>query len=199
MSIGTHVETLAGQSREAEPDALVEFMVGYQAGDEECFDRLYDQLVSPLRGYLISLTRNADLAGDLLQETFLQLHRSRRTYRPPGSVKAWAFGIARNVYLMSLRSKARRREVQLPEELAAALSVPSEAGRVVDAELLGRAMAELSPEHREALVLHHLWGFSFAEIAGIVGVSRGAAKVRAHRAVKKLRGAIESKTARPEA
>lgn len=191
MPIGTHVETLAGQSREAEPDALVEFMVGYQAGDEECFDHLYDQLVSPLRGYLISLTRNADLAGDLLQETFLQLHRSRRTYRPPGSVKAWAFGIARNVYLMGLRTKTRRREVQLPEELVAELSVPSEADRIVNSDLLRGAIVQLSSEHREALLLHHVWGFSFTQIAGIVGVSRGAAKVRAHRGAKKLRTLIE--------
>ncbi len=191
MSIGTDLADSRTELAKAEPDALVELMVGYQAGIEECFDQLYDRLLPPLRGYLISLTRNLDLASDLLQEAFLQLHRSRQTYRPPRSVKAWAFGITRNVYLMSRRASARRKEVQLPEELARELAVPSQVRRIVDADLLRRAMVDLSREQREALLLHHVWGFSFEEIAGIVGTSRGAAKVRAHRGAKKLRAEIE--------
>ncbi len=168
-------------------------MVGYQAGDEACFDRLYDQLQVPLKGYLIALSRNRDLAVDLLQEVFLQLHRSRRTYRPPGSVKAWAFGIARNVYLMDRRRSVRRREDPLDDDAPPVVSLPSHEGRVVAKSTLEGALAELPLDQSEILYLRHQWGLSFAEIGGICGVSAGAVRVRAHRALKKLREAIDER------
>ena len=81
-------------------------MIGYQAGSLEMFEELFDALSPGLRGYLVSLTRDLDRAQDLLQETFLQMHRSRHTYTPPRPVKPWAFGIARHVHLMDRRWQA---------------------------------------------------------------------------------------------
>ena len=61
-----------------------------------------------LRGYLLSQCRDAALADDLSQETFMQIHRSRRTYEPGRPVTPWVFAIARHVYLMNRRATARR-------------------------------------------------------------------------------------------
>jgi DNA-directed RNA polymerase specialized sigma24 family protein len=52
---------------------------------------------------------------------------------------------------------------------------------------LARALDELPPDRREAVVLHHVWGFRFDEIASRLGIREGAARLRAHRGIKALR------------
>src|SRR5205814_4864123 len=83
-------------------------MRGYLDGRIEAFDALYAACAGRLRGYLLSQCRDATLADDLLQETFMQIHRSRRTYQPGLPVTPWIYGIARHVYLMKRRSTGRR-------------------------------------------------------------------------------------------
>ena len=94
------------------PDAteaeLCTFMQAYLDGRIEAFDQLYAAFAGRLRGYLLSQCRDAALADDLLQETFMQIHRSRRTYQPGRPVTPWFYAIARHVYLMKRRSAGRR-------------------------------------------------------------------------------------------
>ena len=143
---------------------LPALMMAYQAGELSAFERLYERLAPPLRQYLRSLTFDPATAEDLLQEAFLQIHRSRRSYRPPKPVMPWAFSIARNVYRMNRRS-AGRLEVR-------------------------RALFQLPADRREALLLHHVWGLSFGEIGGLLGIRGGTAKLRAHRALTALRSLL---------
>ena len=72
-------------------------MQAYLDGDIEAFDALYGAFAGRLRGYLLSQCRDATLADDLLQETFMQIHRSRRTYQPGRPVTPWIYAIARHV------------------------------------------------------------------------------------------------------
>src|SRR6476661_7666387 len=88
--------------------ALCTLMQGYLDGHLEAFDGLHAAFAGRLRGYLLSLCRDPALADDLVQETFMQIHRSRRTYEPGRPVTPWVFAIARNVYLMNRRSTGRR-------------------------------------------------------------------------------------------
>ena len=163
------------------------WMAAYQAGEARAFEQFYHRLAPKIRKYLISLTLNVSRAEDLLQETFLQIHRSRHTYTPPRPVEPWAFGVARHVYLMDCRAWARRRRLEVePDEDLPELPVPPESAGSEDRTVLRRAVATLSDERREPLLLHHVWGFSFQEIAGMLGIREGAAKVRAHRARKEL-------------
>lgn len=106
-------------AREAknEEAALSALMEGYLAGRIEAFDGLYAVLSGRLRGYLLSQCRDAGLADDLLQDTFMQIHRSRRTYEPGRPVTPWVFAIARHVYLMNRRSAGRR--LRFEETMAA--------------------------------------------------------------------------------
>ena len=83
-------------------------MSAYQAGSIEAFERLYVTLAPSLLGYLSSLVRDRSDAQDLLQEAFLQIHRSRHTYRPDLPVKPWVFAIARHMWLMDRRTRSRR-------------------------------------------------------------------------------------------
>ena len=164
-----------------EQDELGRLMTAYQAGALEAFERLYAALAPALVAYLTALSRDRVHAQDLLQEAFLQIHRSRRAYRPELPVKPWVFTIARHVWLMDRRTRARR-PVTGPD-----LPVPAEVERLADRDTLRRALGALLPDRREALLLHHVWGFSFAEIGQLLGIRADAAKLRSSRGMADLR------------
>ncbi len=83
-------------------------MAEYQAGSVEAFDRLHDALAPALKAYLASLTRDSTRADDLLQGTFLQIHRARASHTPGEAVRPWVFAIAKRVFLMHVRGTKRR-------------------------------------------------------------------------------------------
>ena len=162
-------------------------MVEYQAGEMAAFERIHQHMAPRLRKYLISLTLSVPRAEDLLQETFLQIHRSRHTYTPPRPLAPWAFGVARHVYLMDCRAWSRRRRLEVePADELPEIPVPALGEGVANRDWVRRAVADLPEDRREPLLLHHIWGFSFKEIAGMLGIREGAAKVRAHRGRKQL-------------
>lgn len=165
-------------------------MCRYQDGDIQAFDALHRALAEPLRAYLCSLTRDRIRADDLLQETFLQIHRSRASYRRDRPVRPWAFGVARYVFLMDRRSRHSRPRDALRE--SAEFDRPTTElfeDSIVVREALGRRLDYLTEAQREALLLHHVWGYSFGEIAERLGIHVSTAKVRAHRGVARLRDA----------
>ncbi len=170
------------------PERLAELMLAYQDGDLEAFEGLFGALSVPLRNYLTSLTRDRSRGEDLMQETFLQMHRSRHTYLPGRPVKPWAFGIARHVFLMDRRSRLRRARHEAPasDELPE-IPVAPLAELFPDREDLGSAVAGVAKDRREALLLRHVWGFSFREIGGMLGITERAAKLRSFRAMQDLR------------
>ncbi len=180
--------------RKAEEERLIELMVGYQKGSMDDFSALYTALSTPLVRYLWTFVRNATTAEDLLQETFLQIHRARHTYTPRRPVRPWVYAITRHVALMHLRS-ARRRKEYLPAEDLPEVPVPPEMNRLADRTTVFRLLAKLPRSAQEVLILHHLLGMSFNEIGAILGLATGTAKVRAHRALKSLREMIEQEGA----
>lgn len=181
-------ERQASDEERRDDDGLVDLMVAYQDGQLEAFEKIFETLAPGLRGYLISLTRRPDRAEDLLQETFLQMHRSRQSYSPPRPVKPWAFGIARNVWLMDRRSAARRSKHERPayDELPD-LPIEPVARMFPQTSDLGEALREVQEDRREALLLHHVWGFRYREIGAMLGITERAAKLRAFRGVQDLR------------
>jgi len=176
-----------GDDRERE-EALALLMVAYQNGDAMAFEALYGGVAGPIFGYLRALTRDAARAEDLLQETFLQVHRVRHTFEPGRPVKPWLYAIARNVFLMDRRAAGRRgRHEGLADDELPDVPVPPEVESLADRDAVRRALAQLPPDRREAIVLHHVAGLSFQEVAAVLGVTAGAAKLRAHRGVVELR------------
>jgi RNA polymerase sigma-70 factor (ECF subfamily) len=172
-------------------------MAAYQAGRIDGFEGLYAAVASPLRRYLVMLTRDVATADDLLQESFLQVHRSRHTYDPDKPVQPWVFAVARHVFLMHARA-TRRRLAQigpLPDNVE--VPVPPEVEGLADRIRLRAALDQIRPERREALLLHHVWGFSFGEIAAVLGITEAAAKLRSSRGMADLRGVLGK--GRPEA
>jgi RNA polymerase sigma-70 factor (ECF subfamily) len=171
-------------------------MEGYQKGDAASFEHLYGKLAPQLRGYLAFTTGNSTQADELLQETFLQIHRSRHTYRPPRPVRPWAFAIARHVFKMELRKRRRREkhETRFPES---PWTFPEAVERVVFRESVKEALAHIPSDRREALVLHHALGLSFAEIGALLGIREGTAKLRAYRGLTRIRELLKEKREAP--
>src|SRR5437764_8225371 len=156
---------------------LVAHMRNYLDGRMEGFDALHAALAGRIRGYLLSLCRDRTLADDLTQDTFLQMHRSRRTYEPGRPVTPWVFAIARHVYLMNRRSTGRR--LRFENTLAAdaksdQLFVDTPAA-LADVDAVRRALDGVPEDQREALLLHHIEGWSFNDIAKRLGIRVNAA------------------------
>lgn len=181
----------AGPAAEQDEEELVRLMTEYQAGRLEAFERLYLRLAPGLRGYFAAATRSSEAADDLVQETFMEVHRSRRLYLPPLPVRPWAFGVARNVLRRHRRATWRRSRQE--ESAATAVAPPGRFGGArpaVERTDLDDALRRLPAGRRDAFLLHHLHGFSFEQVAERLRIGAGAAKLRSSRAMRALRFAL---------
>jgi RNA polymerase sigma-70 factor (ECF subfamily) len=169
-------------------DDLVSLMVAYQAGGLDAFEGLYASLAPQLRRHFAA-TGPAGL--DLVQETFLEIHRSRHTYTPPLPVTPWVFGVARNVARRHWR-RHRRRDARLValESAPAPVAPGSEREPAIPAADVETALLRVPPAGRDAWLMHHLHGLTFPEIADRLRIETSAARLRAHRAMVVLRTAL---------
>jgi RNA polymerase sigma-70 factor, ECF subfamily len=178
-------------SDEKDPDCeLVAEMVAYQAGDLEAFQRLFRTLASELGSFFAATVRDVSLCDDLVQETFLALHRVRQTYLPPLPVRPWVFGIARNVERRHRRVWRRRGAHETPFDDADAQATRISEDTALERRDLASALRRLPASRREAWVLHHVHGLSFAEIAARLRIGLDAAKLRSSRAMIALRALL---------
>ena len=167
-------------------------MIRYQAGSLDAFEEIYARIAPGVSRYLWHLAGGSEIADDLLQETFLQMHRSRAAYNPTYAVRPWVFGLARNVFLMNRRAARQWAKIHESREDLPEFPVLPEADRLGSQDEIRRCVAHLPPDQAEALLLHHEWGFSFEEIAGMLGISAAAARARASRGMADLRAALNS-------
>ena len=167
-------------------------MRDYQAGRFDAFDEIYALMAPMLRRYLLAQSRDAAKADDLVQETFLQIHRARHTFNPEFPLTPWAMAIARHVWLMHHRTASRRpRETDDVTEMD--LPVRAEAASFADRMDVRRALGQVAALRRDALIQHHLLGFSFKEIADRAGIAETAAKLRSSRGMTQLRSILKGK------
>jgi len=178
---------------EPEDPRLRILMAEYQAGSVEAFDRLHDALAPVLKAYLSGLARDPIRAEDLLQETFLQMHRARAVHIPGEAVRPWVFAIAKRVFLMHRRSAVRREQRDLlAGDMLIATAAPLESDRLQARAQVESVLRQVSSDRRRAFMLHHLFGFSFKEIAAKLGIEPGAAKIRSSRAASVMRALLRA-------
>jgi RNA polymerase sigma-70 factor (ECF subfamily) len=186
------------------PTVESELMIRYCDGDASAFRELYARVAPRLLGYLVRMVGSRPAAEDLLQQTFLKVHRARAAYVRGADPLPWIYAIAHRTFLDDARSRnrARVRVARDPEtvpEPRADLEGRAEGmaePQASDPELTRAALdalARLPVTQREAVVLTKLEGKSIAEAAAITGASPGAMKVRAHRGYQALRKALEDK------
>jgi RNA polymerase sigma-70 factor, ECF subfamily len=180
-----------GLSDQEQELRLVQLMVAYQSGDLAAFEQLYDALAGQLRQYFLNAERDRSVADDLVQDAFLEMHRSRRTYTPPLAVRPWAFGVARNVLARRRRAAyAYKQQEQTLDSDAVTPTTHTSEVPVSDVIDIEHALASLPASTREPWLLHHIFGLSFDSIAARLGITAMAAKLRSSRATQALRSAL---------
>jgi RNA polymerase sigma-70 factor (ECF subfamily) len=141
-------------------------------------------IVPHLRAFARSLTQDADSADDLVQDTIVRAMDARQQFTPGTNFKAWMFTILRNLHVNGLRRKYRTQPL---DDVSASLhSVPAAQDSSLEYADLRRALAQLSHDQREVLVLVGATGFSYEEAAAICGCAVGTIKSRLSRARREL-------------
>lgn len=167
-------------------------MIRYvETGDRVAFEALFSRHGPRLYGTFRRTVGSDAIAQDLVQQTFLHLHRARRDYQHDRAFRPWLYAIAMNVRREHFRRLQRRPEQSFDPERHPEPRVAPEVSSASD-RAVRRALGELPEHQREVVVLHWYEGLSFKEIASAVGASHSAVKVRAHRAYTQLRALLGS-------
>jgi RNA polymerase sigma factor (sigma-70 family) len=156
------------------------------------FDQLYRTSRDDLYAYVASLLHDGPAAEEVTATAFERAYRKRHRFDPGrGEPRAWLFGIARNAALDELRRRGRQAELAAEPADLDAPAVDSGAERSEQRLALRAALTTLAPRERELIALKFFAGLDNAEIAQVVGISESNAGTRLHRAVTKLREALD--------
>jgi RNA polymerase sigma-70 factor (ECF subfamily) len=167
-------------------------MSAYLQGDQSAFDALFRAYGPMLFRYFVRHGKRAFDAHDLVQQTFLHIHRSRADYRLGEPVRPWLFTIARNVSHDHGRRQQRRPELICDVDTYQAIEPTSDS--LLHSErtrALAIALEQLPGEHRDLLSEHWFEDRSWIEIASRNGVHATTLRVRAHRACLQLRQMLD--------
>jgi RNA polymerase sigma-70 factor (ECF subfamily) len=156
-------------------------------------EELYTQYSSQIYTYLYRFTKSREEAEDLMQETFLRACKALPRIREPLKVSSWLYKIATNVAYDALRRRhlvtwlsldvwKEEREAEYPSGMA---DDPAE--QVSEAECVHMAFAQLPAGYRQALLCYGAEGYSYAEVAQVVGIAQSGVKMYISRARKRLR------------
>jgi len=168
-----------------------DLFAAYVAGDRDAFRQLFDRYSGPLTRLMRQQIRNPQDAGELVQQTFLQLHRARRDFRQGARLKPWLYTIALNLRRGWFRTRGRRPETPLdPARHPLPTVDPVDLTRGEDAQRVRTALEGLTATQREVIELHWFEELSFPEVAQVLGANVNTVKVRAHRGYKVLRAAL---------
>lgn len=166
-------------------------MLAVRGGELDALGELFERHHGPLFGFLVKVTGHRPAAEDIAQVVFERMLKYRHTYRDEGSFTAWMYHLARRCAADHFRKSAAAPTAHDPADLQYhSDDAPHARDRATasdDQALLRTALAHLDRDDREVLLLSRFQELSFAEIAGILECSVGAAKVRAHRALHELR------------
>ncbi|RRD36800.1 sigma-70 family RNA polymerase sigma factor [Leucobacter sp. OH2974_COT-288] len=171
-----------------------------KAATRERFEREALQHLDQLYGAAMKMTRHPQNAQDLVQETFLKAFAAFDKFTAGTNLKAWLYRIMTNTYINGYRKAQREPFLNPVDELADwqlgdAVSATSTASRSAEAEAIDNtpdavvvaALNELRDDYRIAVVLADVEGFSYQEIADILGIPLGTVMSRLHRGRKQLR------------
>ncbi len=155
------------------------------AGDTRAFERLYREHSGRVYGLCLRMTRDAQLAEDCTQDTFINAWKALKQFETRSSLGTWLHRIAVNVSLGKRRKATPVLEPQ-PEDADGTLGGWTLETPVEERELES-AIGDLPDGARDALVLHALYGYSHGEAAQMLGIAEGTCKAQLHRARKLLR------------
>ena len=173
-------------------DDLDELVMAAKAGDRAAFDALVRATYVDTYTLAHRLTGDDEDARDVTQETYLRAYRGLRRFRGDAQFTTWLYRITANCASTHLGRRARHRHEELRDDLPVDDPMPGHdpVGRAEHAALRDRvnvALRSLPPRLRAVIVLRDIYDLPHEAIAAELGISESAAKVRLHRARRKLR------------
>ncbi len=174
-----------------------ELVARARTGDVMAFSALVSRYQAPVIHFCQRMVSSREDAEDLAQQCFVRLYKSLARLEPRAKFSTALFGIARNLTLNFLRDEKRRgrgKRQELPEAMPDDLGTrPDEQARRGELEeRLHQELMQLSPQHREVLLLREFEGFDYENIARIVGCRKGTVRSRLARAREQLRQRLEA-------
>lgn len=170
------------------PDHENRVLQRFRAGEMDAFETLFRSHQQAVYGWLLRIVRNPAQAEDLTVETFWRIFRARERFDPAREFGAWARTIATRTAMDWLR--IRRDETELP----ATLQAPCVSDPGVTEEIrrkTAEALARLPPSLRVAAMLAVVEEMPNKQVAEVLGISTGAAKLRVFRALRILRRELQ--------
>jgi RNA polymerase sigma factor (sigma-70 family) len=174
----------------------------YLAGDQQAFEALVQRYSSPLFNFICRFLNDYDMACDILQQVFLQLHISLPTLRTGEPLKAWLFQVARNrcldelrrkhaIHFSELQASAEDDELSPLDAMPDTQPLPEEIAERNDLQArLQEAIAVLPPKFRAVVTLRYASQLSFSEIGQALNMPEATAKTYFQRAKPLLRTAL---------
>ncbi|TMA91770.1 MAG: sigma-70 family RNA polymerase sigma factor [Deltaproteobacteria bacterium] len=173
-----------------------------QTGDAQAFRALVERYQRRVVQLALAMTKDADEAMDIAQETFVRVHRYLPSFKGDSSFFTWTYRIAMNLCLDAQRRKGRLERVDVEQgdeaEIEAAMDPPSAAlagpqRQALNAELRDRieeALASLSENHRAILLLREVEGLSYEDLAKVLGIRKGTVMSRLFHARLKMQSKL---------
>lgn len=171
----------------------------------QAFSEIFGRYKEPIHRYVLTLVRESSAAEDLTQETFVRAYRKLATLEDPSKVSSWLYRIATNLSYDRFRKTSPRSEAvsidgtsgepgePVPIELA---DDSPRLDKVVEQREMSSCVQDyletLPDDYRAVILLHDLEGLTNPEIATMLGCSLATAKIRLHRARKKLKEALDN-------
>ena len=158
------------------------------------FEALYRDARDDLYAYVATLLRDREAAEEVTAQAFERAYRKQRGFdERRGTQRAWLFGIARNAALDELRHRKRHAALAAEPADEGATSAEDFADAALRRAAVQHALGTLAPRDREVIALRFHAGLETPEVADVLGVSRSNAATLLHRAMTKLREALDDR------
>jgi RNA polymerase sigma factor (sigma-70 family) len=161
-----------------------------QEGDQLSLSLLIRKWQPAFLRFAMIVTKDSDLAADVVQDAWIRIIKSMQQLRDPVSFEAWAYRIVNNS-CMDLIRKRRRRWKQQTEDMMDEETKVNAFDTFIEQDQVQALLGQLSEKHRSVLALHYLQGFQVKDIARITNTPRGTVKSQLFNAREKFRNLLE--------